>query len=379
LIIQKVKSCNYFLARECRSCPHLELSPEKERELKSLADEQLWGSPAKWHWVQTPFYHRTKAKFAVGGSYDDPLLGYPDIHIGEVIDINECPLHKPIIQLIAHEMLSLIKHRQLTPYDLRNTRGEFKYFHVITNQEETEVILRFVMRSLEARERIQKAVADLQALFPQIVVATINLQPQHKAVLEGEKEIYLTERKSICENYNGMNFHIGPRSFFQVTPEIANPLYLAVENFVKENKIKTLLDLYCGIGGFALHAARAGAKSFGAEINPEAISFAQLNAQELGFKDQSTFVVMDADKNLEDKVYDAILVNPPRRGLSDSTISYILKQSPEFFIYSSCTPEKQFEDWKKMEHEYQMVSREAYDMFPHTHHYESLLIAKRIN
>lgn len=375
-----MKSCSYFLARECRSCPQLELSTNLEREQKISLDHKVWGSEVQWHWTEGPFYHRTKAKFAVGGNYEEPLLGYPDIHIGEVIDISECPLHKKIIQRIAQEMFTLINKRQLTPYDIRNSRGEFKYFHVITNEAETEVIIRFVMRSLEAKERVIKAVADLRALFPQIMVATINLQPQHKAVLEGEKEFFLTERQSICETYNGMNVHIGPRSFFQVTPQIANPLYSHVEKFIKDHKIKSLLDLYCGIGGFALHGARAGAKVFGAEINPEAIAFAETNAKELELADLAHFKVIDADIDLESSLsgqnYQAILVNPPRRGIPQQTIDFILKKEPEFFIYSSCSPAKQKKDWELLQHKYELIERVAFDMFPHTNHYESLLFAK---
>ncbi|GAB4410821.1 MAG: 23S rRNA (uracil(747)-C(5))-methyltransferase RlmC [Bacteriovoracaceae bacterium] len=313
---------------------------------------------------------------AIGGDLENISFGYPDKHIGEIIDISGCPLHVPIIEECIEVMTPLIKEFKIQPYDMRNQRGELKYIHFITNRDQTEIMVRFVLRSLEARERVPKLLNKLQLEMPKVKVGSYSIQPDHKAVLEGEVEYFLTDQRSIVEIYNNISFHIGPRSFFQVTPEIAEILYRRVEEFIKTHHVQSLLDLYCGVGGFGIHAARAGARVHGVEISDEAIYLAKMNA--VPFPNTS-YEVRDADHMLSDDLrgYEAILVNPPRRGLTLECIKFILRASPKYLIYSSCSPEVQAKEWSQFEKDFEIIHREAFDMFPMNNHFESLIIAKK--
>lgn len=371
--------CPYFIARECRSCSMLSAPLLESRQKQESSYRDLWNdihSQAQ-PWVRTKelFSHRSKAKMAVGGSLDNLHFGYPDRHIGEIVDISGCPLHFPIIEEAIEKLIPLIQEFKVHPYDMRNQRGELKYVHFITNRDQTELMIRFVLRSLEARERIPKVYKRLVELMPKVKVGSYSIQPDHKAVLEGVQEFFITDNRTIVETYNDISFHIGPRSFFQVTPEIAEKLYARVYQFVKNQKISSVLDLYCGVGGFALHAAKAGAKVHGVEISDEAVYLAKMNGVPFG---NASFECRDADFMLSDDLlgFEAIIVNPPRRGLTIETIKFIKKASPQYFIYSSCSPEVQRSEWEQFDSMYEIVHREAFDMFPHTNHFESLMIAK---
>src|SRR5690606_11500999 len=93
--------------------------------------------------------------------------------------------------------------------------------------------------------------------------------------------------------------------------------------------------LYCGVGGFALHVAAPGRKVHGVEVSAPAVEAARLSAVEAGLSDV-TFSVGDATSIQASQSPDAIIVNPPRRGLGDTLCQTLEASGPETVIYSSC-------------------------------------------
>jgi 23S rRNA (uracil747-C5)-methyltransferase len=70
-------------------------------------------------------------------------------------------------------------------------------------------------------------------------------------------------------------------------------------------------------------------------------------------------------------------VNPPRRGLSEAT-QLILDLLPPYFIYSSCDAKTLAIDLEKLSHKYEIYKIQIFDMFPHTSHFETLVLLKII-
>src|SRR5690606_34844827 len=108
--------------------------------------------------------------------------------------------------------------------------------------------------------------------------------------------------------------HLRPASFFQTNTEIAAGLYRQARDWVDEAGAGSVWDLYCGVGGFALHVAAPGRTVHGIEISPAAIESARLSAAEAGLADV-TFAVGDAMALPVGTAPDVVIVNPPRRGL----------------------------------------------------------------
>lgn len=86
-------------------------------------------------------------------------------------------------------------------------------------------MLRFVLRSETKLSLIQREFAGLLEKLPQLEVVSVNIQPQHAAILEGEKEIFLTDQHTLSESFNGIPLFIRPQSFFQTNPLVAQGLY----------------------------------------------------------------------------------------------------------------------------------------------------------
>ena len=269
----------------------------------------------------------------------------------------------------------ILKKYQIIPYDLKSKTGELKYLLLSKSGENdsVEFLLRFILRSKECLDRLKKAVSEIQAISPTIKVITANIQPIHKAILEGDEELILTSDSAIIHQFDEFKLALGARSFFQVTPQIAKSLYNAVADSVSVNTPKSLIDLYCGVGAFSFYASRHCSDITGVEISKEAISCAKNSATQNG--SQINFVAMDVEEYLSKSVqkFEAVLVNPPRRGLNSSIIKLIQDISPEYIYYSSCNAVTMARDFSELEENYQIQSLQIFDMFPYTSHYETLM------
>jgi 23S rRNA (uracil747-C5)-methyltransferase len=204
----------------------------------------------------------------------------------------------------------------------------------------------------------------------------VNLQPEHKAVLEGETEILLPGPDSLRMVLNGIPLHLKPRSFFQTHTALAAALYAQAARWVADLEPDRLLDLYCGVGGFALHCAPHAVEVIGREISPEAIASAQRSATELCLSN-ARFEVADASAAaaVAGKV-DAIVVNPPRRGIGAELCAAIEASPAQTLIYSSCNVDSLAADLARLP-SFAPVEAQVLDLFPHTSHFETLVLLRR--
>jgi 23S rRNA (uracil747-C5)-methyltransferase len=315
----------------------------------------------------------------VTGSPQAPCIGVVKAD-KTATDLVHCPLTPPHIQRLLEDLRRYITELSLVPYDIIERRGELKNLIVMSNQQATEGILRFVLRSTEAIPRIKKRIHDIQAVHPWVTVITCNIQPLPAAILEGPEEVVLTERSLIEEQYGSLTLSFAPQSFMQVTPEIAGALYQRAASYVKEQSYTSALDLFCGVGGFSLSIAPFVSHVIGVEISPQAIQSAALSAQKLGFS-HVQFYADDTERFLSHELKqkpDLIVTNPPRRGLSESIISLLMSLDPRTILYSSCSPETFARDCELLSSMYSLERISLFDMFAMTEHCEVLGVLNRI-
>ncbi len=306
---------------------------------------------------------------SVTGVLDAPCIGILDASLSgqELLD---CPLHLPLINRTLAVVKGLIAPLKLIPYDISSRRGELKYLILHASRDQTQIMLRFVLRSTEAVARIRKAYSQLKAEIPELCSVSANIQPIPHAIVEGEEELLLGGDGILWEQYNSLSLAFAPQSFSQVTPETAEALYAYVTGLVREVAPRSLLDLFCGVGGFSLHGAQSVPTVTGVELSAQAIHCATLGAERNGLP-HATFVSSPVDQFLAGSVspIDVVICNPPRRGLSAATIEQIAKLAPQRFIYSSCNPESLFRDLAMLKG-YRVISLAPFEMFPLTEHLE---------
>lgn len=189
-----------------------------------------------------------------------------------------------------------------------------------------------------------------------------------------KKMIERIGKGNIIAKLKEKQFKIGANSFFQVNMDQTLKIYDKIAEYLSKNEDSTVLDLYCGVGSIGLYSVSNYDKLIGVEIVPEAIENAETNA-ELNSMGNTKFLVGDTKTILMHSNYkaDTIIVDPPRAGLDKSVIEDIKKINPNMLIYLSCDPITLARDLKLLSDLYDVEELIPYDMFPNTHHVETLV------
>ena len=385
--------CEHYQRGDCRSCQWLELPYAVQLEQKTAhLQQQLQGLETSHLIWFAPFQSpqagfRNKAKMVVSGAVERPILGILPNPLApqSAVDLCDCPLYPQRFQAIFPILKDFIARAGLVPYNVAKQKGELKHLLLTESQHSHQLMLRFVLRSEAKLPLIQRELAGLRQKLPQLAVISVNIQPQNAAILEGEKEIFLTEQHTLPERFNQIPLFIRPQGFFQTNPSVAEGLYGTAQQWIKDLPIRQLWDLFCGVGGFGLHCLKALQMQnpeqqihlTGIEISTSAIAAAKLSAQQLGLDKQVHFQSLDAANFAlaqADKP-DLVIVNPPRRGIGQSLAEFLNEMRPHFILYSSCNAETMGKDLRSLTH-YQPEKIQLFDMFPHTAHYEVLVLLR---
>ena len=401
--------CHYFEANRCRSCTLIETPYSTQLHDKTEYCRELLPQVPRWLPAFTggDRAFRNRVKLVVGGSPGQVTLGIlgPD---RRGIDLRECAIQAPEIADVIPALAEFLESTGLQPYDVPARRGELKFVHITVAPERDGVsalMVRFVVRTEQALGMIRARLAQLCDAVPTAEVISVNLLPEHKAVLEGEREEMLLGSSLAMRlgfESRPLTLHLMPQSFFQTNTAVARELYTQVSSWAAEIRPATLWDLYCGVGGFALHcaAALAGAgagagadgagdaaggasyvsatRVLGVELSAAAIDSAKRSAREADL--EAEFIAADATSfalsAVPESMPEMLIVNPPRRGIGAELAGWIQASNIETVVYSSCNPESLARDLAAMP-AYSVVEGRVFDMFPHTSHLEVAVLLKR--
>lgn len=370
--------CDYYEAATCRSCQLLEVAYPTQLDRKQArvaaalptVPSTAWRDPV----ASREEGFRNKAKMVVGGTAAAPTLGIlgPD---GTGVDLVGCGLHTDGLQRALPVLQDFAAEGRLTPYSVPERSGELKHV-IVTEAPSGELMVRWVLRSREALARLRRHLPALVDRLP-VTVASVNLQPEHKAVLEGPEEVVLTARDSLTMRVNDIDLHLRPQSFFQTNTEVAAALYRHARVLVADIAPRSLWDLYCGVGGFGLHLAAPDRSVVGVEASEQAVESARTTAGELSIPGTS-WVAADATSWAlgQETAPDLVVVNPPRRGIGPELAAWLEASHVRHVLYSSCNVDTLARDLDRMP-SLRPVAARLLDMFPHTGHHEVLLLLSR--
>ncbi|NHN54734.1 methyltransferase domain-containing protein [Calidifontibacter sp. DB0510] len=367
--------CDYYDRGACRSCTWMNVGyADQLARLEQITAGALGDLVPADVWL--PVGHgresgfRNKAKLVVGGRRGAPTLGILDGDFRGV-DLTGCGLYEPGLSMALPALAQFVAETGLTPYDIPRRTGELKHL-IVTHSPAGELMVRFVLRSPGQLRRLEDGLPDLLAAVPGLRVVTANLQPEHKAVLEGPDEAVLTDQLTLPMPVNDVVLHLGPRSFFQTNTEMAALLYRQAASWIDDDRPSSVLDLYCGVGGFAMHAADGVRAVRGLEVSADAVRCAERsvreNAKPLG---DIRFETADADAELAIDA-ETVIVNPPRRGIGADLAAAIEASDARTLIYSSCHPGTLARDLRALP-SWRVNAARLIDMFPQTTHAEVLI------
>ena len=246
-----------------------------------------------------------------------------------------------------------------------------------TLSPDDELMVRFVLRSEDAVPRLRERLPELLGSLPNARVVTANIQPEHKAVVEGAREIVLTPGSSLTMRVGGVPLRVRPQSFFQTNTAVAEQLYAQVAEWAHAVSPASVWDLYCGVGGFALNVAAPGRRVVGVETSREAVKSARATAAAAGLP-QVAFRAGDATAFAlgAKSTPELVIVNPPRRGIGAELACWLEGSGVPSVVYSSCNPKSLAHDLTRMP-SYLIQTGRVLDMFPQTGHLEVAVLLER--
>ncbi|HEY0377260.1 MAG TPA: class I SAM-dependent RNA methyltransferase [Pyrinomonadaceae bacterium] len=176
----------------------------------------------------------------------------------------------------------------------------------------------------------------------------------------------------------GHRYRFSAEGFFQINHALLDPLVAFATRGARGD---TAVDLYCGAGLFTLPLAQLFTRVFAVEANSAAINFARRNLTDAGL-DNATFEVGRVGDWLKEKSaslppIDFLLLDPPRAGAEDGAVNGILALRPRHISYVSCDPATLARDLKALiAGGYTLAALAAFDLFPQTHHVETVVHLK---
>lgn len=337
--------CPYF--GRCGGCDFQQLSYEAQLDAKgaiirdclhrigrieSVPDLQIIPAPNQWH-------YRARAQWQYDA--DEKRLGYFESGSRNVCDVADCAVLEPELQQTLEKLRQQMVDDAL-PRDAR-------YFRAIAGRRDVS---------------IARGVGSPTNRGPHASIS--------REVVDREGNV-----NKIQLSINGETYTLNAESFFQTNIELLPQL---IEASLAGANGETAIELYSGVGLFTLPLARKFKSVIGIEDDTKAARFARENLGSVGLTNAriETSDVGDwlagNEQNAQFGALDFLLLDPPRTGAESRVISGILNLAPKRICYVSCDPATLARDLKKLiVAGYSLDSIVAFDMFPQTHHVETVV------
>jgi len=294
----------------------------------------------------------------------------------DIVDVHACYLQSPRTADILATVRDFIRARRIPCYDPRTHEGLLRHL-VIREGKATGELLVAVVTALPRFPEARELAALLARRYPELTGALWAINPSRGDAVEVRGLHVLHGRPYILERLRGLTFKLGLLTFFQTNTTQAGRMIDLVREWAGLRGSEHVVDLYCGVGTFALALAGQAGRVSGIERAPDAVEAARENAR-LNEIANATFHAADA-RRLEHVLApgdhpELLLLDPPRAGAGAQVIRAIARLAPRRIIYISCNPTTLAPDLRELVAAgYEVRAVQPVDLFPQTYHVECLV------
>lgn len=373
---------------KCGGCVFRHIKYEDELKIKkNLVDEQfarIGGFDIRCEdIIPSPSVngYRNKAQFPVGKDENGVFFGFFASHSHRIIKCENCSLHPDFYEDILLSIKDWADRFSVSVYNEETGSGLLRHVYIRDGRKSGEIMVCIV--SAGKIPRGDKLVECLKKTGLNIVSVVLCVNNKKGNEILSDKFINLYGKDFMTDELCGLEFDISPRSFYQVNHDGAEKLYSVAKEYAELRGDELLVDLYCGTGTIGLSMAKDVKKLIGIEIVPDAVKNAERNAVRAGILN-AEFICSDAGKAAvklagSSLSPDVIVVDPPRKGLSDDVIDAISEMAPSRLVMISCNSATAARDAKKLyEKGFYLTKLCAVDMFPRTGHVEAVLLMSKV-
>ena len=328
--------------------------------------------------MEHPLHYRNKAQVPVRRVNGQLETGFFRKNSHDLMPIEDFYIQDPVIDQVVLAVRDLLRRFDLKPYDEKEQSGLIRNIVVRRGHYSGEIMV-ILVTTRPKIFRINQLIERLVAQFPNIksIMQNINNQPGN-AILGKEFRVlygqdYITDR--MLENH----FQIAAPAFYQVNTEMAEELYQTAIDFAELSTEDIVVDAYSGIGTIGLSVAKHVKEVYGVEVIPQAVENSKKNAKLNGIS--NAHYICDSAENAIKKWLNQgikpsiIMVDPPRKGLTESFIKSSVSMNPKKIVYISCNAATMARDIKLyQELGYKLTKVQPVDLFPMTHHIECVVL-----
>jgi 23S rRNA (uracil1939-C5)-methyltransferase len=385
-------------SRECGGCEWQTLDYEAQLEFKQqqvvdslqriahLTDYEL--EPIRG--MDDPWRYRNKMEFSFGEEEDGRLvLGlHKRGSWKEIVDVVDCLLASERMNAARLAVAEACRDLSLRPYSRDGQGGLLRHLVVREGRSSGDLLLNlFVAARFPEEDELTRRVVEASGCTS--LAVTVNESRSDAAIGDGPH--MLLGPPHLRERLAGVDLRVPATAFLQTNSAMCETLYATALRFARPDPDRPSVDLYCGIGSLSLPLARASREVQAVEIMEEAIAAAQVNA-ELNDVSNASFYAADVRPLLRfppHPVLDAgraddagrpavVVTDPPRAGMARKALARAAALGADRFVYVSCNPTTLAGNAAELvEQGYALTTVAPVDMFPHTHHIETVALFER--
>jgi len=371
--------CGGCSLQHCSAAGQVRLKTDTvQQTLHRLAGIELQ-LPPLWPAAATLGY-RNRALIPLERTAEGQLrAGYYRRGSHRIVNMNHCPVLDPRLDALIAPIKADLEASGW-PVDVNlSGDGGLRHLALRVGHHTGEVLITLVS-SHGHLPGLEEQGALWMARWPQVVGVGLNLQPRPTNVVLGPQTQLLAGRGWLLERFADIELRIAADTFFQVNTQQAERLVPLLCSFFAVHTEPCIVDAYCGIGTFSLPLAAAGARVVGLELHATSVEQAIANASrnQLG---RAAFIQGDVAALLPGQLAqaDGVVVDPPRKGLSDATLSALISHGPRRMAYISCNPATLARDLAQLcePGPYRLLQVQPVDFFPQTSHVECVALLEQ--
>ncbi len=361
-------ACPHY--KRCGGCDlqHLDYPQQVELKQQRVARElrrqgievDNWQSPLlggqQWH-----YRRRARLGIRYHKANHDVVIGFRESNSNQLTNIDICPV------LVEHPALDWKAWRGR----LTQLEGVSRFSHIEILQASERLVLVFrVLKKLSTndQQRLQSWAMELDI--------DIYIRPDDEQPLVGVND----QMSPLTHNVLGHDLSIHPDYFVQVNSEVNQLMVAKAKDWLAPEAGSHVWDLFAGHGNFSVPLAEDAIVD-AVEVSDEMVRAIEHHAQQLGKdanQDGRGLIAHKADLSNSDSLSslpspDYILLDPPRAGAS-ACMDELIKRKAKRMVYVSCDPATLARDLKSLSHDFDIEKITILDMFPHTHHIETMVL-----
>ncbi|HGA0331962.1 TPA: 23S rRNA (uracil(1939)-C(5))-methyltransferase RlmD [Streptococcus agalactiae] len=330
-----------------------------------------------------PLAYRNKAQVPVRRVDGQLETGFFRKNSHTLVSIEDYLIQEKEIDALINFTRDLLRKFDVKPYDEEQQSGLIRNL-VVRRGHYTGQLMLVLVTTRPKIFRIDQMIEKLVSAFPSVVSIMQNINDRNSNVIFGKEFRTLYGSDTIEDQMLGNTYAISAQSFYQVNTEMAEKLYQKAIDFSDLNSEDIVIDAYSGIGTIGLSVAKQVKHVYGVEVVEKAVSDAKENATRNGITN-STYVADSAENAMAKWLKEGIkptviMVDPPRKGLTESFVYSAAQTKADKITYISCNSATMARDIKLFEElGYHLVKIQPVDLFPMTHHVETIALLSKLN